>query len=548
MTITFSGHDLLLEDPEGRVEEFVRSYSAWPHATINAAPRAISPDSYCKSPNWPQPPALKPNQLYYPSGASRWARGLFLCCKETLDSIVNDSTGVVAFNNSYPSTTVTPELGSPPWDLGSQFGVRLHKLEPIPVSDSGDDTLWILPLVDERYWWQGKTIVSVAETWTALFEELSAAMAAGTGVVASDFAAKPWSDGVYASYDEVPLADPDVSRPDPCMFRQGPIGIGPAMDLLCWSLGLRFVPGPLEMERPGYRLMARTSAVGYPGSFNVVATQLDAATANDKPGPSAGGSGPENGLFSDVPYEVKMRFVDTPADPATETYSKTVVNQSTYSGEARYEIWSPAVATSGSPPGNATVLDDLALEWAAAASSWWQWQFNHSLNQMPLWRFSGFEDYVLFDNSRVKGSNYVSLTKIRTLPKHYGYEYVGLQLPGYETRSCGGGGVGGKIWFKVISISDYYWEVPGCEYIRAEVTQKSCNANVAIGDVVYIFDPFFCWFNLPIAIMMRITGTATFAENGFWDGVTPLVCGVTPGKCFWSVDSVCCLEEDYGTL
>jgi hypothetical protein len=111
-----------------------------------------------------------------------------------------------------------------------------------------------------------------------------------------------------------------------------------------------------------------------------------------------------------------------------------------------------------------------------------------------------------------------------------------------------GGGVGGKIWFKVISISDYYWEVPGCEYIRAEVTQKSCSANVAIGDIVYIFDPFFCWFNLPIAIMMRITGTATFAENGFWDGVTPLVCGVTPGKCFWCVDNVCCLEEEYGTF
>jgi len=110
------------------------------------------------------------------------------------------------------------------------------------------------------------------------------------------------------------------------------------------------------------------------------------------------------------------------------------------------------------------------------------------------------------------------------------------------------GGVGGKIWFKVISISIYYWELPGCEYIRAEVTQKSCDANVNIGDIVYIFDPFFCWFNLPIAIMMRITGTATFAENGFWDGVTPLVCGVTPGKCFWSVDSVCCLEEDYGAF
>ena len=134
-----------------------------------------------------------------------------------------------------------------------------------------------------------------------------------------------------------------------------------------------------------------------------------------------------------------------------------------------------------------------------------------------------------------------------------GFVYAGVHDPDNQRimvmQTASGGGVGGKIWFKVVSISDYYWEVPGCEYIRAEVTQKSCSANVAIGDIVYIFDPFFCWFNLPIAIMMRISGTATFAENAYWDGVTPLVCGVTPGKCFWSVDGVCCLEEeDYGSI
>lgn len=536
MTITFSGHDLLLEDPEGRAEAFVRSYAAWPHATINAPPRAISPDSYCKSPNWPQPPALKLNQLYYPSGASRWARGLFLCGKETLDAIEDDDTGVVAFNNSYPTgTTVTPSLGSP-WDLGSQFGVRLHKLEPIPISDSGDDTLWILPLVDERYWWQGKTIVSEAETWTALFTELAEAMATGTGIVASDFVAKPWSEG---SYTDVPLADPDVSRPDPCMFRQGPIGIGPAMDLLCWSLGLRFVPGPLELERPGYRLMARTSAVSYPRALDVADLQLDAALADDKPGSPAGGDGPAAGLFSDVPYDVKMRFVDTPADPATETHSKTVVNASTNSGLATYEVWSPAVATSGSPPGNATALDYLAIEWAAAASSWWEYQFTWSLNQMPLWRFSGFEDYVLFDNSRVKGSNYVSLTKIRTLPRHYGYEYVGLQVPGYETRSCRGGTNCTNIRFQIL-VADAVTRTALCVILSRPYGCgiASVPNTVSDGYAIEVCDPAGCFLNDPEEVLVGRDGWAHYMEP--IPGSTWCQDGTYDLQPEWQVYSLCC--------
>ena len=112
------------------------------------------------------------------------------------------------------------------------------------------------------------------------------------------------------------------------------------------------------------------------------------------------------------------------------------------------------------------------------------------------------------------------------------------QFPG------GGGGGGGKIWFNVLEISKYYWEVPGCEYVKAVVTQVSCDASVSVGDVVYVFDPHFCWFNLPIALMMRISGTATLSKRGYFN---LNACGITPPDCFWAVDSVCCLEEEYGS-
>lgn len=104
-------------------------------------------------------------------------------------------------------------------------------------------------------------------------------------------------------------------------------------------------------------------------------------------------------------------------------------------------------------------------------------------------------------------------------------------------------GKGGKIWFKVIEISHYYWTTPGCEYVKAVVTQVACDTTAAkVGDEVLVFDPMFCWFNLPIVLMMRLNGTATLSSVGQFN---LQVCGQTPTTCFWAVDSVCCLEETY---
>lgn len=443
MTISFGGETLLLADPSGTAENYVRLYLSLPTSVINTPPRVISPDAFCRPPNWPHPPALRLNQLYVPTGASRWTRGLFLADNATIEALADVDVGTLVFHNDYPEESlvsltvgIDPDETTVSWDLGSHYGVRMHKLEPIQVTDTGDDSLWILPLVDERYFWQGKTIVSTAETWTNLASELRTAMAAGTGVAANAFVNLPWGVGDYL---DVPLADPLVSVPDPCFFRRGPIEIGAAMDLLCWTLGLRFVPGDLSQSRPGYRLMALTSIgedVTYPSASEVYLEQLLIAGDEDGPGASAGGDSPDSGSFADIPATVTMRFVDHVSDPVEELYSKDVSNSGDRYGESTMEVWSPAVAEGGGdPPTNAADLDSLAEMWSESALLWMRYGFNWTFNQIPLWRFTGYEDYILLDNSRSAGG-YVSALKTRTLPRHVGYDYVPLQIPGYVDRGC----------------------------------------------------------------------------------------------------------------
>ena len=108
-----------------------------------------------------------------------------------------------------------------------------------------------------------------------------------------------------------------------------------------------------------------------------------------------------------------------------------------------------------------------------------------------------------------------------------------------------GSGSSTKIWFRVIgTVNDILWN-SGCEGVYAIVTRVSCGSSVQVGDEVMVFDPDLCWFNLPIELLMRFRGTATWAENN--GAVGPDICPdvPVPGECIWIVDGACCLEEVY---
>lgn len=137
------------------------------------------------SPNYPSPPPPKLNQLYWPTGAARWARGYFLCAKETRDALVDDMT------TAKELVAVT--------DMG-EIAALVFALSPRPATAMPDtgERLWIVPVVDQRYWWQFKHAGNIDQkditSWSGIFGTLSSQLGAGF--------ASPTIDAAYLQPDD----------------------------------------------------------------------------------------------------------------------------------------------------------------------------------------------------------------------------------------------------------------------------------------------------------------------------------------------------------
>ena len=112
-----------------------------------------------------------------------------------------------------------------------------------------------------------------------------------------------------------------------------------------------------------------------------------------------------------------------------------------------------------------------------------------------------------------------------------------------------GGGSGGaaSIRFQVLSAGPFLGLVPSddCDFVVARVLGVSCSSSgVSVGDEVYVWDPSYCHFNLPLSILVGAKGTATSMVNDL-DGVVTCL-DYRPGSCRWVVHSLCCTEEVCG--
>lgn len=447
MAITFDRTTLLLENRF--ISRVVRRWWRWPLQVINTPLRPTSSQSVCRAPNWPRVPPLKPNQLYLPSGATRWSRVLLLTSKDGAEAL-SGSVGILRFDahSSYPSRTVTAtavvEVPDDPdtepddpvpavllqWHLESSPKLRMHLLQPIPMSDHGEDVPppIVLPMVDDRYFWQGRLTTTTAETWEDLLNDLIKDLAEGTGVDSKEyihFQLKD-DDGSWI----VSLANPDVSVPDPCVFRNGPISTAAALDLACWTLGLRCVPMDLATNDSWTRyLLICWDARGteYPEADEIYEKQLTALKAELIN--NSGAEIPSSPDNADIPRAVRFRF--------SGDYR---LEKSIAAGSGPYrDFWTPAVAhISGSFPLNGSELSNMTELWRDS----WQKQlsraFHWSWNGTPNLRFSGYEDYILYNlGLPPKGSTPYPVTHQRSLPRNVGYEYIPFQLPEYAHRDCG---------------------------------------------------------------------------------------------------------------
>lgn len=118
-------------------------------------------------------PAMKGGTLWWPTAASQWAVAHFLVDTATLTAIrsqlVTDAGGA---NAGYVAADLVLDDGRG----GTAITTAMHLLPPLPLC--GAEALYLLTLVDERYYWWFRPVVdlSAVTTWSGLYSAI------GTGI------------------------------------------------------------------------------------------------------------------------------------------------------------------------------------------------------------------------------------------------------------------------------------------------------------------------------------------------------------------------------
>jgi hypothetical protein len=246
--LTFAGQELLFPTPE--LEAWILQNQDLADLSPFSEQRAdiLSARHACRSRgeqtkglglpvlNWPPPPPVRLNTLWWPTGATRWARGYFLATTSGRDVIVSQVA-----NEKGASASL---LGIGDDENGNPLALKMYMLPPRPMSCTKEgETLHLIPLVDERYFWQfapavnsgGDPItVTTSTTWQSLIDDLASAL--GLDEITVELA-------IEAAY----------LKPDPTDFTRPWDNAALLLDALAVSIGRRIV-APLRRDGAPRRL------------------------------------------------------------------------------------------------------------------------------------------------------------------------------------------------------------------------------------------------------------------------------------------------------
>lgn len=223
--VTFGDRPILL-DFNRRVERYLDRFM--PCEQIPAAPHAATIDerrdsrsrisAYVNLPrfNWPAPPALELNQLYWPTGATRWACGHFL----------TTAANVLAYRQltaDQPSVPLTFSART----NGRNFIAPLHVHSYRQFGDSSEK-LYIMTLVDDRYFWQNKAVDVSMPADVSAWNLVQTSLATALGI--------PGTSTV--TFDDVPA---DYVEPDVNEWNIGAGNAAVLLDAYAASVGMRVV-------------------------------------------------------------------------------------------------------------------------------------------------------------------------------------------------------------------------------------------------------------------------------------------------------------------
>lgn len=187
MAVSYAGVPLLLEDPGHEFQEWLeralslvdaRLFGGLPVALVEGRTDSLTSNFYkvgLPTPNWPAPPRPKINTLWIPTGASRWAVGLFLCSTDQLTEIRENLS-----SEGFAELKLEDERW-PQKDNSALLTASMYLLPPRPVNHTeavaDGSELWLLPLVDRRYFFQFRDagyLVLDETQWSSLIALLAA--------------------------------------------------------------------------------------------------------------------------------------------------------------------------------------------------------------------------------------------------------------------------------------------------------------------------------------------------------------------------------------
>jgi hypothetical protein len=350
-------------------------------------------------PNYPPPPQPRINTLYWPTGAVRWARGWFLCDQKGADALTdfNDPDSCWVDGYAVPKTlkVSTPSTKDPDPPDPYVLECEMYLLRPLRVTATDDEAfgdLWLLPLVDARYWWQFRDCGDLDPhlgSWAALIKAL------GTGL------------GVAISHSTI---DPDYMIPDQVELARHHDNAAVVLDAVAHSVGRRVVVG--------YDGAVRLAEHG--AEKTVVKDNRTETTEGDTKYMSLqGGSSDKLDPPAAFPWpdQVKLAFqqaetasdIEDPEDTFwTSVYSSDdaadtlavddlVTVESTTkalhcSAWALYDVPNFSI-----DPDNANELDDLCEQYATDFYGWLRYQYDYSWPGVQHWDPTGYDDHVLFE-------------------------------------------------------------------------------------------------------------------------------------------------------
>jgi hypothetical protein len=448
----------LLQDPEGIYDDFVERYHTQTLSRLlcqNAAVNVVRGNG-CIIHNYEQLPTPKINQLVIPTGSTRWSYCVLLADDEKKEEIYEAcSNGSTAMNLTFGS----PITGRQ--ETEHAIVLTVYVLPPRQLTPKSDDTtdnegntvsvnkLWLIPVVDERYYWQFKHTGTLSETVADTETDYSIpdntvdlilGMAAGSN----------WKNpGVNTAYDEG-ILPACVSKND---YENLPIvmdsilthyGQRLVVDIGCWdNTAERYKVADLESPPTGRTRYAVLDGLNSISVFNssmqgklglrnatwVNATNATPSAAAEsltvgKPFIVAGGVSSSYGTAENY-----TAYASTPSSVDIQTVSGTYVNETPESGKYKTATVTSIWRTEFNEEPPSAMVTQIGVDY------FYQFyrQFDFTFAGVQPWQQTYFDDYMVIRQTwNPKTQGYDAYTRVCSRQPNMSGEWVGETADRFE--------------------------------------------------------------------------------------------------------------------